>query len=160
MLCAFDQLPDHARIWIYPSQRRLTADELPLIKEKITAFLEEWTAHGSDLKAGFSIPYDQFIVIALDEDAQSATGCSIDKSVHFIQSLEQTFGLVLLDKMNVNYKKENEIVTVNLKDFKKSAKSKELSSETVVFNHLVVTKSDFDSHWEGPAHSSWHNRFF
>lgn len=160
MLCPFDQLPDHSRIWIYPSQRPLNADELSLITEKITVFLEDWTAHGSNLKAGFSILYDQFIVFALDEDAQSATGCSIDKSVHFIQSLEQEFGLVLLDKMNVNYKKENEIVTVNLKDFKKSAKSKELSSETVVFNHLVVTKSDFDSHWEGPAHSSWHNRFF
>jgi len=115
MLCPFDQLPDHSRIWIYPSQRPLTPDELVSIKEKITAFLEDWTAHGADLQAGFCIPYDQFIVIALNEDSQSATGCSIDKSVHFIQSLEKEYDLVLLDKMNVNHKKDDQIFTVDLK---------------------------------------------
>lgn len=160
MLCPFDQLPDQARVWIYPSQRPLSSDELTPIREKISDFLKDWTAHGSSLRAGFCIPYDQFIVIALDEDAQSATGCSIDKSVHFMQSLEQEFGLVLLDKMNVNYKRDNEIITVDLKDFKKLAKSQEVASQTIVFNHLVINKADFDNHWEGPAHSSWHNRFF
>lgn len=160
MLCSFDQLPDHSRIWIYPSQRPLTADELVSIKEKTTAFLKDWTAHGADLQAGFCIPYDQFIVIALNEDSQSATGCSIDKSVHFIQSLEKEFDLVLLDKMNVNHKKDDQIFTIDLKAFKKLAKSKEFSSETVVFNHLVTTKSEFENHWEGPAHASWHSRFF
>lgn len=160
MLCPFDQLPDHARIWIYPSQRPFTIDEKTQIEEKIAAFLQDWTAHGSDLQAGFNILYNQFIVIALNEESQSATGCSIDKSVHFIQSIEQAFGLVLLDKMNVNYKNVDEIITIELKDFKKLAKSKVVSPETIVFNHLVVTKLDFENHWEGPANSSWHHRFF
>jgi len=62
--------------------------------------------------------------------------------------------------MNVNYKKGIEIITVDLIDFKKLAKSQEVASETIVFNHLVINKADFDKHWEGPAHSSWHNRFF
>jgi hypothetical protein len=33
-----------------------------------------------------------------------ATGCSIDKSVQFIQSLEKKYDVDLLDKMNVTFK--------------------------------------------------------
>jgi hypothetical protein len=35
-----------------------------------------------------SAKYNRFIILA-DQDVQSATGCSIDASVEFIQSLEQ-----------------------------------------------------------------------
>jgi hypothetical protein len=49
---------------------------------------------------------------------QSATGCSIDASVEFIQSLEQKYKVDLLDKMNVTFKLES-ILPKPLIDFKK-----------------------------------------
>ena len=85
MFVPFNQLPDHARIWIYPSNRPFTTDELLVINEKARAFLEQWTAHGADLQAGIDLPYDRFIVLGLNEAIQSASGCSIDSSVRFIQ---------------------------------------------------------------------------
>ena len=52
MFVPFNQLPDHARVWIYPSSRSFSNQELAIIREKAKAFLEQWTAHGAELQAG------------------------------------------------------------------------------------------------------------
>ena len=77
------------------------------LQSDIEQFLTDWTAHGASLSAGYCIPHQQFIVFSLDEANQQATGCSIDKSVHFIQALEQSLSVHLLDKMNVHYVEKN-----------------------------------------------------
>ena len=159
MLAPFDSLPDHARVWIYQADRKMSEDEVAQISPKIEAFLTQWTAHGANLQAGYLVKYQRFIVIGLDESQASASGCSIDASVHFIQSLEQELGLGLLDKLNVTYYNGLHIAHKPLADFKKMAKNKSVSKNTVVFNNLVNTKGEFEEFWEVPAKDSWHARF-
>ena len=160
MVIPFSQLPDHSRIWIYPSNRKFSDPEILKLRSDIEQFLSDWTAHGTSLSAGYCIPYQQFIVISLNESDQVATGCSIDKSVHFIQALEQSFSVSLLDKMNVHYVKEDVIEVVDMKSFKKMVELKQILPSSTVFNHLVSTKIDFLNHWETTADQSWHSRFF
>ncbi len=160
MFVPFDQLADHARVWIYPSSRPFSTKELAVIREKAKAFLEQWTAHGAELQAGIDLPYDRFIVLGLNESVQSASGCSIDSSVRFIQALEQTFDITLLDKMNVTYRNKNTIEHIPLKEFRTKAKKKKVNSDVIVFNNLVLNKMEYDSLWEVPASSSWHARYF
>ena len=160
MFVPFDQLPDNARVWIYPSSRKFSPDELLVIRQKTKAFLEQWTAHGTELQAGLDLPYHRFIVLGLNESIQSASGCSIDASVHFIQSLEETFKITLLDKMNVTFRNKNAIDHISLKEFQTKAKEKKVNSDVIVFNNLVQNKMEYDSLWEVPASSSWHARYF
>ena len=160
MFIPFDQLPDNARVWVYPSSRKFTPDELLIIRQKTEAFLEQWTAHGTQLQAGLHLPYDRFIVLGLNESIQSASGCSVDASVHFIQSLEETFKITLLDKMNVTFRNKNAIDHISLKEFRTKAKEKKVNSDVIVFNNLVQNKMEYDSFWEVPASSSWHARYF
>ena len=160
MFIPFDQLPDNARVWVYPSSRKFTPDELLVIRQKTEAFLEQWTAHGTHLQAGLDMPYDRFIVLGLNESIQSASGCSIDASVHFIQSLEETFKITLLDKMNVTFRNNNSIDHISLKEFRTKAKEKKVNSDVIVFNNLVLNKMEYDSLWEVPASLSWHARYF
>jgi hypothetical protein len=160
MLVDFNTLPDNARIWIYQSNRPFNDAEKIEISSKLSKFLSQWTAHGSDLKAGFTIEYNRFIIIGLDQDSSYATGCSIDASVHFIQQLEQAYNVDLLDKMNVTYKQGEHIAYKPLIDFKKMAKEKAVSGNTIVFNNLVNNVGEFKEFWEVPAKESWHNRFF
>ena len=160
MFVPFDQLPDHSRVWIYPSNRLFTNDETVSIREKSEAFLKQWTAHGSDLQAGIDLPYNRFIVLGLNESIKSASGCSIDASVHFIQSLEETFTVTLLDKMNVTFRNKNKIDHISLKEFRTKAKKKQFSPDVIVFNNLVLNKMEYDSLWEVPASLSWHARYF
>ena len=159
MLVNFDTLPENSRIWIYQSNRSFSEVELNEISSKLNVFLHTWVAHGADLKAGFEIKYKRFIVIALDQDKQSATGCSIDASVQFIQELERVYSVDLMDKMNVSSKQGEYVAYKTLTDFKKMAKNKAVSKNTIVFNNLVNSKSEYQEFWEVPASESWHSRF-
>lgn len=159
MLTDFETLPNNSRVWVYQSDRKLSDEEVAIITEKTTQFLTQWTAHGANLEAGFEIKYNRFIVIGLNQENASASGCSIDASVHFIQQLEKQFDLDLLDKMNVTYYNGDFIAHKSLADFKKMAKARSVSPNTVVFNNLVNTKEEYLENWEVPAKESWHNRF-
>ena len=159
MLVAFNTLPDSSRIWVYQANRSFTENELQEIRQELDAFIEEWTTHGSDLKAGYEIRYNRFIILALDQTQTSASGCSIDASVHFIQQLEKKYNVELLDKMNVSYKQGEFVAYKPLNDFKKMAKQKAVSKNTIVFNNLVTNKGEYLEHWEVPASESWHGRF-
>ena len=160
MFVTFKDLPDESRVWIYQSNRIFTNKELNYIRAYSYDFLKKWTAHGSDLQAGIDIPYDRFIVIGLNESIKSATGCSIDSSVRFIQTIESKFNLVLLDKMNVTYRVNNNIDYTQLKNFISMAKKKLIHEDVIVFNNLVVNKKEYRTQWEVPASSSWHSRYF
>jgi len=159
MFVNFDSLPDSSRIWIYQCNRSFSDSELEKISEKLKVFLERWTAHGADLKSGFEIKYKRFIVIALDQQVNAATGCSIDASVKFIQELETAYKVDLMDKMNVSYKQGDYVAYKTLTDFKKMAKEKAVSKNTIVFNNLVNSKAEYAEFWEVPASESWHSRF-
>ncbi|MAO07760.1 MAG: ABC transporter ATPase [Alteromonas sp.] len=159
MLTDFENLPEDSRIWIYQSNRKLTDVEVDFISKEMKAFLTQWTAHGADLEAGFEIKYHRFIVIGLNQANASASGCSIDTSVRFIQHLEKAIGVDLLDKMNVTFYNGDFIAHKSLADFRKMAKNNSVSKNTVVFNNLVNTKAEYLEHWEVPAKDSWHSRF-
>jgi hypothetical protein len=160
MLVSFEDLPDDSRIWIYQSNRKFSEVEIQTIQTRLSEFLTEWTAHGASLEAGFEIKHSRFIVIGLNQKNASASGCSIDASVHFIQQLEKEFEVDLLDKMNVTYYTGEYIAFKPLNEFKAMAKSKAISKKTVVFNNLVNTKEEYLENWEVPAADSWHSRFF
>jgi len=159
MLVDFNTLPENSRVWIYQANRSFSDKEIEEIESKLDVFLTNWAAHGSDLQAGYIIKYKRFIVIALNQNLNSATGCSIDASVQFIQQLEKEYNVDLLDKMNVSYKQGDFIAYKTLVDFKKMAKDKAVSKNTIVFNNLVNTIMEFNESWEVPASESWHSRF-
>ncbi|NNK21167.1 MAG: ABC transporter ATPase [Flavobacteriaceae bacterium] len=159
MLVPFNELPETSRIWIYQANRNFSEEELGEINNLLPQFLTQWTAHGASLRAGYEIKYKRFIIIGLDQSLSSASGCSIDASVHFIQGLEKRFGLELLDRMNVSFKQGDFITYKSMADFKKMAKARSITKDTIVFNNLVANKQEYLEHWEVPASDSWHSRF-
>jgi len=159
MLVDFNILPESSRVWIYQANRSFAENEIEEIKSKLDVFIENWTAHGIDLQSGYDIKYKRFIVIALNQSLNAATGCSIDASVHFIQQLEKEYNVDLMDKMNVSYKQGEFIAYKPLNEFKQMAKQRAVSKNTIVFNNLVANKAEYLENWEVPASESWHSRF-
>ncbi|KOS05371.1 ABC transporter ATPase [Flavobacterium akiainvivens] len=160
MYVPFEELPDESRIWIYQSDRKFSDEEVAELETALKTFVEQWAAHGTGLEASYTLRYSRFIILAVNQEGQHATGCSIDASVHFIQQLEQKYGVNLLDKMNVTFRQGEFITHKQLIDFKKMAKDKSVSANTIVFNNLVNTVGEFNDYWEVPAAESWHSRFF
>lgn len=104
MYVPFENLPEESKIWIYQSNRKFSDAEFTAIETEVREFIENWSAHSVGLEASFLLKYNRFIIIAVNQEVQQATGCSIDASVQFIQNLEKKYEVDLLDKMNVTFK--------------------------------------------------------
>jgi hypothetical protein len=159
MLVNFDSLEDTSKIWIYQSNREFSEKEVAEISHNLENFIGDWKRHGDDLKASYQIKYNQFIVIAVDENFNEVSGCSIDASVNLIKQFEQKFAVDLTNKLNISFKDNNNINVVSMADFQNYAKQQKITSNTVVFNNMITTKADFEQHWEVTADKSWHKRF-
>lgn len=159
MYVDFNSLPESSRVWVYQADRTFTQQELSVIEEKLRVFVNNWKRHGDDLRASFLIKYKQFIVLAVDEDYNDVSGCSIDASVHIIRQLQQELEVDLLNKMNVTFKDGDNINTVSMADFKKYAKLDKITPDTLVFNNMIASKAELSNAWEVEAGRSWHAKF-
>lgn len=159
MFVEYNQLPNNSRVWVYQSDRKFTSDEIDFISKNAEVFINQWTRHGSNLKGSFTIKYNQFLVLAVDEGFNNVSGCSIDASVHFVQDLEKELQVDMMDKMNISFKVNDHINVVKMKTFKEFAEQQKINAETVVFNNMVATKKELENSWEIPAEQSWHKRY-
>ena len=160
MFTEYKNLPNNSRVWMYQADRVFTAQEVAIISTKAVDFIEQWTRHGDNLKGSFTIKYNQFLVIAVDESFNDVSGCSIDASVRFVQQLENELEIDLMNKMNTAFKVGGNINIVSLVNFQNFVKEGKISEDTTVFNNMIQSKAEFDSNWEVPASQSWHKRFF
>ncbi|WP_088323196.1 ABC transporter ATPase [Polaribacter tangerinus] len=159
MYTEYTNLPDSARIWIYQSNREFSQQEIAIISEKAIDFINTWTRHGDDIKGSFTIKYNHFLVLAVDESYTNVSGCSIDSSVRFIKQIEDEFKVDLMNKMNISFKIKNTINIVKLPDFQRYVKEGKVDATTIVFNNMVDSKGALENSWEISASESWHQRF-
>jgi hypothetical protein len=159
MLVDYNTLPENSRVWIYQSDREFSTEEMKIISAEAGEFMEAWTRHGDQVKGGFEIKYNQFLILAVDESFTNVSGCSIDASVRFVQKLENVISADLMNKLNVSFKDGQNINIVSLAAFQNFVKAGKITSETIVFNNMVQTKGDLAQKWEVPAKDSWHQRF-
>ncbi len=160
MLVNFDNLADSSKIWIYQSNREFTTNEIQEINEMMEKFIATWKRHGEDLRASYQIKYNQFIILAVDEDYNGVSGCSIDASTHIFKQIEQAYQVDMFNKLSTAFKDGEHINIVSLADFQKYVKQQKINPKTTVFNNLVKTKKELDTAWEVDAANSWHNRYF
>jgi len=84
-MTTYNILPDTTRVWIYQAQTPFTENKIAEIRQHISNFTTSWVSHNNQLRAFGDIYHNQFIVLMVDESLAGASGCSIDKSVHFIK---------------------------------------------------------------------------
>ncbi len=147
-----------SRVWIYQSNRPFTAEETEEIRQHLAGFAAQWVSHDKKLRAAGDVAFNRFVILMVDESAAGASGCSIDKSVHFIKALEQRYQVDLFDRMRFAYQKDGEVFSVNKAEFKKHYDQGAIDDETLVFDTLVDKKSEFDRNWLKPLKESWHYR--
>jgi hypothetical protein len=160
MITDFKNIPDDSRVWIYQSNRDFTDLDIKIIKNKTTFFIDNWKAHGNDLQASYLIKERRFLVIAVNEKFNPIGGCSIDYSLQLVNDISNNINLDLLDRLSVNYRSENKIKSISLKDLKNKIKNRSFSPETIIFNTTVKTKKELSTDFELKISSSWLSKFF
>jgi hypothetical protein len=159
MFAPFETLADSARIWIYQAGRKFTETEKSTISDTLTAFTHSWVAHGNPLKTSFSILYDQFIVLAADENFNEASGCSIDSSVRVIRQLDQQFSLGLFDRTKIGFLKDEQLEMIPLNELPKALGEGRWQENSMFFNNVLSTKGQLTSGWIVPANQTWLKRY-
>jgi hypothetical protein len=148
------------RIWIYPCDRKLSEKEKSELSAKLEHFVKNvWAAHNVKLKAAYQIPYDHFIILSVDQEEVTASGCSIDSSVHFMQQIQKEYGLDFFNRQRMMYLKEGEIKSCTLSEIKDLHRSGELTEDTEVFNNTVSDSLAMQRSWKQPFRESGYKMF-
>lgn len=150
--------PD-SRVWVYVAERSLSEQETAFAEQQLSAFCRQWTAHNQQLRAASEVFGHQFVLLMVDETQAGASGCSIDKSVHFLEQLGQSIGADLFERMRFGWLDESGTLRMSRRDeFAQSVQSGHITADTPVVNTLVQTKRDLTEKWLLPYAQSWHRR--
>ena len=97
----FPELPGSSRIWLHLANRKLVASEEQFLKEELSLFLDSWSAHGKRLQCNATLLFSQYLIFSVDENIESASGCSIDSSVHFAKRMGSELGIDFFTRLEV-----------------------------------------------------------
>ena len=137
MYVPFDTLPEESKIWIYQSNRKFSDDEMAEIETNLKEFVENWAAHGTGLTASYLLKYNRFIILAVDQEMQMATGCSIDSLGTVMREIDQEFQLGLFDRMKASFIQDGETKTLKLQDFRLGLKNGTIPNDIEVFDFVI-----------------------
>lgn len=152
-------LPASTRVWIYQADQAFKEADLPQIKKYVSDFAQSWVSHNRQLTAHGDVLHNRFVVLMVDESAAGASGCSIDKSVHFMQGLGKAYSVDLFDRMTFTWMDNGEVKAAKSDEFAQLFADGKITGDTLVFDNLVKTKGELDEKWLKPLNESWHKRF-
>ena len=159
MYVSFNLLPPNAKVWIYQSDSNLSSKDVELIEKEVKLFLNNWSSHNKEIESSYEIRYNRFLIIGLNENINSASGCSIDKSVNFIKNLQSILKVNFLNRLDVAYKIGNDINTISLLEFQNMIRENKLSKDSIVYNNMIDTKKLYLNNWETTIENSWHKKY-
>jgi len=155
---AFENLPDHSRLWIYGFEQQLSDEQYALVKARLERFKDEWMYHGSAVTGDYDIVENRFVIVATDE---AISGCSIDSSVAVFKELKQNQGLDALNQDLIFYRDKENIIAKDRTEFQELVNSGRINENTRVFNlminQLVSIKNGL---FETEFKNSWHSKVF
>lgn len=146
--------PD-SRVWVYQSNRLFSLTEALQLEKELEDFTAEWTSHGAAVKGAGYLFFGQFLILVADETAATVSGCSTDKSVHFIQSIEKEYGVQLLDRTTLAFLIKDKIQLLPLTQLPYAIEHGYIGPATLYFNNLVSTLAELQTQWILPSGRSW-----
>lgn len=160
MYIPFSDLDFEARVWVYQANRNLSKEEAGIITETLKSALDSWAAHGKPLTASGKVFENRFVVIGVDEREELPSGCSIDKSVHWLQQIGQQMNIDFFDRSLAYLDNHNAVQTIPVPKIKQAVSDEIITPSTIIFDNQVATKAQWMNRWKTPASNSWLSRYF
>lgn len=154
-----ESLPDDARVWVYQSNRTLTISEEQWLTNALTRFCGQWAAHEVPLQAAFQVLHHQFIVLAVDEQANGASGCSIDASVHALQAMQRHVRADFFDRRQLAFLIDGAVALYPQTQISALLAGGTLTGATLYFHNLPTDLGAWRRGWLQRIDSSWLSRY-
>jgi hypothetical protein len=159
MYIPFEQMPDHARVWIYQANRPLTPAESQLISQTLEKGTQGWEAHGAPLQASFEIRYHQVIAVAVNESVNQASGCSIDASTRWFKELAANLNIDFFNRDLAIVRGES-LELIPIGQIKSQVQAGNISPTDIILRPLTDQVDTYRSKWLCPANESYISRHF
>ena len=160
MFVEFNMISSQSPIWIFQANKTVDISFIKKIENDTINFLNSWTSHNIEIKSSFKIIHNLFLIISVESDFSSPSGCSIDKLINFVKEINKLYNIDFHDRLNISYRYENIIKVVNIAEFKKLILDGLISTDTIVFNNTIRNKDELNKNWETKALNSWHKKYF
>ncbi|WKN45539.1 hypothetical protein [Tunicatimonas pelagia] len=164
MYIPFEEMPATARIWVYQANRPLSDTEEAQTIQLGEAFANQWAAHGNALRSSVQVVYQYFLVIAVDEQYNAASGCSIDSSVAFVRELEHKFStentsISFFDRTQIAFWQDDAVQLLPMNQAKQAVKEGKVLPDTITFDNTVPSIEAWENRWKIPVQNSWLARY-
>lgn len=128
-----------SRMWFYGLKKPMSAAQAEELRGIMDEFVGGWKAHGAQLAAAYRIIAEQFLIIAVDESQQQATGCSIDKSVHLLQEFGENHDLDFFNRMLVHVMENGTFTSYSTAELKAGIAEGKIGPNTQIMNTTAAT---------------------
>jgi hypothetical protein len=153
----FESLPDSSRVWVYGADRPLDQAATETMLAETDRFLGQWQAHGHDLLSARDWSEGRFLTIAVDQEREGASGCSIDVLFRALKALEPKLGAKVVTSGLVYFRdRDGNIQAVTRDEFAELGTRGEVDGKTEVFDLSVTTLAEWRARFRSRAEDSWH----
>lgn len=143
-----------SKIWLYQFNKLLPKASMSNIENKLEEFASKWESHGTKLEAKAFILEHHFIIIAVNEASFEASGCSIDKSVQLLRSINKEHDLDLFNRLKIAVVKNEHVVFFTKAALQQELITGKLSFEDFYFDLSITSGKEINSILK-PLHQSW-----
>jgi hypothetical protein len=149
-----DALPDHSRIWIFVADQPVT--DATVLLAAVDAHLAEWKAHGRPLLCAREWRDDRVLIVAVDEAASGASGCSIDGLFRTIARVQSQVGADVLGSGRIAWRDGDGVVQVATRAvFEQRARAGAIGTDTRVLQTLTENLGEWRHAGEVSLAESW-----
>ena len=146
------------RIWTYIISKPLSEANLDALNNLGQDFVSNWIAHTQKLAAEFEILNGRIVVVKVLENVANASGCSIDKLLHFMKACESRFEIELLNRLLVVYKNGDTMEVVHASQIQNLVLSGTIHENTIIYNTAISKEDEFKT-WEQPLKDTWLSKY-
>ncbi len=150
-ITVFKNLPPDSRVWVYFADRQLTDPEVSWLDGESDKFTQQWTVHGHDMQAKAGVLHHHFWVLAANEAFNAASGCGIDKSVHFVQNAGQQLGIDFFNRLLVPIVLGDKIEIEKMSTLKTGV----YTSAHFTYDLTVSRLHELQTNWLKPIGATW-----
>ena len=137
------------KVWIFALKEQLTTDALVDAETYIACFLKNWSSHGNEVQASFSVVDNQIIVLTA-----TPTGCAIDK---MYREFSKNFDLI--DENQVVVEVGGKMEILDRSEFKTLFKNGKINNESIVVDTSLSTGEDLTNlGLKRKLGESWHSK--
>ncbi len=148
-----------SRVWVYLADRDLSHNEVSAVTDHLTLFCRQWTAHNMALKARGELFAQRVLVLMVDQTLAGASGCSIDKSVHFLEAIGHELRVDWFDRMQFAWLDATGSIQYATKSvFVHKVQTGEINPETPIMNTLADTREALQTQFWVAFRDSWQKK--